>query len=170
MHAYSTFCMCINFKHVPVSQYNTLESLDVLDHLWERTFEGVSIDVCVVLGILVSIYVWVYILLEEWVNASSRSISAISPIKIKASINELMQFIQWRLTIRLLCSLSQRNFLRIENNNSIYLLCAPLSDVNLCCSHSYPPLFIPNNPFLILNKYHSYEAHLHSGHVWNNPG
>ena len=56
MHAYSKFCMCINFKHIPiVSRYNMLESLDVSDHLRERTFEGLSLDVGVVLGVLVSI-------------------------------------------------------------------------------------------------------------------
>ena len=46
--------MCINFKHIPnVSRYNTLESLDDSDHLRERTFEGISVDVGVVLGVLV---------------------------------------------------------------------------------------------------------------------
>ena len=47
--------MCINFKHIPnVSRYNTLEYLDDSDHLQERTFEGLSVDVGVVLGVLVS--------------------------------------------------------------------------------------------------------------------
>ena len=54
MHTHK-FCMCINFKHIPtVSQYNTLESLDDSDHLRERTFEDLLVDVGVVLGILVS--------------------------------------------------------------------------------------------------------------------
>ena len=57
--------MCINFKHIPnVSQYNTLESLDDSDHLRERTFEGLSVDLGVVLGVLVS-NVSVHIQLEE---------------------------------------------------------------------------------------------------------
>ena len=57
--------MCINFKHIPnVSRYNTLESLDDSDHLRERTFEGLSVDVGVVLGVLVS-DVSVHIRLEE---------------------------------------------------------------------------------------------------------
>jgi len=57
--------MCINFKHIPnVSRYNTLESLDDSDHLRERTFEGISVDVGVVLGILVS-NVCVYLRLKE---------------------------------------------------------------------------------------------------------
>ena len=57
--------MCINFKHIPnVSRYNTLESLDDLDHLQEQTFEGISIDVGVVLGVLFS-DVSVHIQLEE---------------------------------------------------------------------------------------------------------
>ena len=141
--------MCINFKHVTVSRYNTLESLDVWDYLQERAFEGVSLDVCVLLGILITLYVLVHLWLKEWVNASSRSISSISPINIKTSINELMQFSQWILMVRLLCSLAHRIFLRTQKTNSIYLLGAPLSYVNLCCSHRYPPLFIPNRPFLI---------------------
>ena len=54
MHTHK-FCMCINFKHIPnVSRYNTLESLDDSDHLREWTFEGLSVDVGVVLGVLVS--------------------------------------------------------------------------------------------------------------------
>ena len=57
--------MCINFKHIPnVSQYNMLEYLDDSDHLRERTFEGISVDVGVVLGILVS-DVSVHLRLEE---------------------------------------------------------------------------------------------------------
>ena len=57
--------MCINFKNIPnVSRYNTLESLDDSDHLQERTFEGLSVDVGVVLGILVS-DVSVHLRLEE---------------------------------------------------------------------------------------------------------
>ena len=57
--------MCINFKHIPnVSRYNTLESLDDSDHLRERTFEGLSVDVGVVLGVLVS-DVSVHLRLEE---------------------------------------------------------------------------------------------------------
>ena len=64
MHTHRFF-MCINFKHIPdVSRYNTLEYLDDLDHLRERTFEGLSLDVCVVLGILVS-DVFVHLRLEE---------------------------------------------------------------------------------------------------------
>ena len=54
MHTHK-FCMCINFKHIStVSQYNMLESLDDSNHLRERTFEGLSVDVGVVLGVLVS--------------------------------------------------------------------------------------------------------------------
>ena len=43
-----------------MSRYNTLESLDDSDHLRERTFEGISVDVGVVLFVLfldVSIHV-----------------------------------------------------------------------------------------------------------------
>ena len=48
------FCMCISFKHIPnVSRYHMQESLDDSDHLRERTFEGLSVDVGVVLGVLV---------------------------------------------------------------------------------------------------------------------
>ena len=61
MHAYSKFCMCINFKHVPVSRYNTLESLDVSDHRREKTFEGVSVDICVALEVFLSLYVLIHI-------------------------------------------------------------------------------------------------------------
>ena len=58
-------CMCINFKHIPtVSRYNMLESLDDSNHLRERTFEGLSVDVGVVLGVLVS-DVSVHLQLEE---------------------------------------------------------------------------------------------------------
>ena len=65
MHAYSKFFMCINFKHIPiVSRYNTLESLDDSDHLRERTFEGLLVDVGVVLGALVS-DVSIHLRLEE---------------------------------------------------------------------------------------------------------
>ena len=54
MHTHK-FCMCINFKNIHnVSRYNTLESLDDSNHLRERTFEGLLVDVGVVLGALVS--------------------------------------------------------------------------------------------------------------------
>ena len=64
MHTHK-FCMCINFKHIPnVSQYNTLEYLDDSNHLREKTFEGLSVDVGVVLDVLVS-DVSVHLRLEE---------------------------------------------------------------------------------------------------------
>ena len=64
MHTHK-FCMCINFKHIPtVSRYNMLESLDDSYHLRERTFEVLSVDVGVVLGVLAS-YVSVHLRLKE---------------------------------------------------------------------------------------------------------
>ena len=64
MHTHK-FCMCISFKHIPnVSRYNMLESLDDSYHLREQTFEGLSMDVGVVLGVLVS-NVSVHLRLEE---------------------------------------------------------------------------------------------------------
>ena len=57
--------MCIYVKHIPnVSRYNMVEYLDDSEHLRDQTFEGLSVDVGVVLGVLVS-YVSVHIQLEE---------------------------------------------------------------------------------------------------------
>ena len=64
MHTHK-FCMCINFKHIHnVSQYNMLEYLDDSDHLRERTFKCLSVDVVVVLGTLI-LDVSVHLQLEE---------------------------------------------------------------------------------------------------------
>ena len=64
MHTHKIF-MCISLKHIPtMSRYNTLEYLDASNYLRERTFEGLSVDVGVVLGILVS-DVCVHIRLKE---------------------------------------------------------------------------------------------------------
>ena len=69
--------MSINFKHIPnVYRYNTLESLDDSDYLRERTFEGISVDVGVVLGVLVS-DVSVHLRIKEWVTTLSRTTSTI---------------------------------------------------------------------------------------------